>query len=225
MKTFLEYVAEDIIRKYGTDLSGLTVVFPNKRARLFLNEALVRLAKRPVWSPTYLTISQLFRSQSELTVADPVKLVCDLHRSYTEVTGFDESLDRFYGWGQLLLTDFDDIDKHMVAADKVFTNLRDYREFDDVSYLSQEQREVIRKFFSNFSDERSVSCASGHAWATSTTTSTDGWLTSNWPTKGHSTGKWLNDSRTPPIVGILRAVISSWGSICCKPSSSGSSPT
>ena len=156
MKTFLEYVAEDIIRKYGTDLSGLTVVFPNKRARLFLNEALVRLAKRPVWSPTYLTISQLFRSQSELTVADPVKLVCDLHRSYTEVTGFDESLDRFYGWGQLLLTDFDDIDKHMVAADKVFTNLRDYREFDDVSYLSQEQREVIRKFFSNFSDDHNT---------------------------------------------------------------------
>ena len=156
MKTFLEYVAEDIIRKYGTDLSGLTVVFPNKRARLFLNEALIRLAKRPVWSPTYLTISQLFRSQSELTVADPVKLVCDLHRSYTEVTGFDESLDRFYGWGQLLLTDFDDIDKHMVAADKVFTNLRDYREFDDVSYLSQEQREVIRKFFSNFSDDHNT---------------------------------------------------------------------
>jgi len=156
MKTFLEYVAEDIIRKYGTDLSRLVVVFPNKRASLFLNEALVRLAGRPVWSPAYITISQLFRSQSELTVADPIKLVCDLHRSYVEVTGFDETLDHFYGWGQLLLTDFDDIDKHMAPADKVFANLRDYREFDDVSYLSQEQRDVIRKFFSNFTDDHNT---------------------------------------------------------------------
>ena len=156
MKTFLEYVAEDIIRKYGTDLSRLVVVFPNKRASLFLNEALVRLAGRPIWSPAYITISQLFRSQSELTVADPIKLVCDLHRSYVEVTGFDETLDHFYGWGQLLLTDFDDIDKHMAPADKVFANLRDYREFDDVSYLSQEQRDVIRKFFSNFTDDHNT---------------------------------------------------------------------
>jgi CRISPR/Cas system-associated exonuclease Cas4 (RecB family) len=156
MKTFLEHVAEDIIRKYGTDLSRLVVVFPNKRASLFLNEALVRLAGRPVWSPAYITISQLFRSQSELTVADPIKLVCDLHRSYVEVTGFDETLDHFYGWGQLLLTDFDDIDKHMAPADKVFANLRDYREFDDVSYLSQEQRDVIRKFFSNFTDDHNT---------------------------------------------------------------------
>ena len=156
MKTFLEYVAEDIIRKYGTDLSRLVVVFPNKRASLFLNEALVRLAGRPVWSPAYITISQLFRSQSELTVADPIKLVCDLHRSYVEVTGFDETLDHFYGWGQLLLTDFDDIDKHMAPADKVFANLRDYREFDDVSYLSEEQRDVIRKFFSNFTDDHNT---------------------------------------------------------------------
>ena len=156
MKTFLEHVAEDIIRKYGTDLSRLVVVFPNKRASLFLNEALVRLAGRPVWSPAYITISQLFRSQSELTVADPIKLVCDLHRSYIEVTGFDETLDHFYGWGQLLLTDFDDIDKHMAPDDKVFANLRDYREFDDVSYLSQEQRDVIRKFFSNFTDDHNT---------------------------------------------------------------------
>ncbi len=156
MKTFLEYVAEDIIRKYGTDLSRTVVVFPNKRASLFLNEALVRLAGRPIWSPAYITISQLFRSQSELTVADPVKLVCDLHRSYVDVTGFDETLDHFYGWGQLLLTDFDDIDKHIAPADKVFANLRDYREFDDVSYLSQEQRDAIRKFFSNFTDDHNT---------------------------------------------------------------------
>ena len=47
MKSFLEHVAEDILRKYGTDLSRVTVVFPNKRAALFLNDHLARRAGRP----------------------------------------------------------------------------------------------------------------------------------------------------------------------------------
>ena len=50
MKTFLEYVAEDIIQKYGTNLSRTAVVFPNKRAALFINEHLVRLAGKQIWS-------------------------------------------------------------------------------------------------------------------------------------------------------------------------------
>lgn len=154
MKAFLEFVAEDIIRKYGTDLSRIAVVFPNKRASLFLNDALMRRCDRPLWSPSYITISDLFRRRSSLKVADPIKLVCELHRVYTSITGFDEPLDHFYGWGQLLISDFDDIDKNMAPADKIFANLRDIRELDDISYLNEEQKAVIRKFFSNFSDDQ-----------------------------------------------------------------------
>lgn len=60
MKKFLEYVAEDIINKYGTDLSRIAVVFPNKRASLFLNEILARKAQHAIWSPSYITISEFF---------------------------------------------------------------------------------------------------------------------------------------------------------------------
>jgi len=153
MKTFLEYVAEDILRKYGSDLSQICVVFPNKRASLFLNDHLARSSRQPLWSPVYQTISELFRQQSALTVADPIKLVCDLHRCFTEQTGTCETLDHFYGWGQLLLSDFDDLDKNMADADKVFANLRDLHELDDISYLSDDQKKVIQQFFGNFSDD------------------------------------------------------------------------
>ena len=153
MKSFLEYVAEDIIRKYSTDLSRTAVVFPNKRASLFLNHQLARIAQKPLWSPAYITISELFRQQSELHVADPIKLVCDLHQSFCLETGSDESLDKFYGWGQLLISDFDDIDKNMADPDRVFANLRDIHELDDLSYLTDEQRELLRHFFSHFTEE------------------------------------------------------------------------
>ena len=154
MKSFLEYVAEDIIQKYGTDLSRTAVVFPNKRASLFLNDKLARLTNgKPLWSPAYITISELFRQQTSLTVADPIKLVCDLHKSFCLHTDSDETLDKFYGWGQLLISDFDDLDKNMADADRVFANLRDIHELDDLSYLTDEQRELLKHFFSHFTEE------------------------------------------------------------------------
>ena len=152
-KTFLEYVAEDIIGKYGTDLSRIAVVFPNKRAALFLNEHLARIAGQPVWSPAYITISDLFRQHTDLKPADPIKLICDIHKSFTKCTGIDETLDHFYGWGQLLIADFDDIDKNMADADSIFCNLKDIHELDDISYLDDEQKEMLKRFFANFSDD------------------------------------------------------------------------
>lgn len=152
-KTFLEYVAEDLLKKYGTDLSRITLVFPNKRASLFLNEHLARMANGPLWSPVYTTISQLFWDRSERVVADNIKLVCDLYRIYVQCTGTTETLDHFYGWGMLMLSDFDDIDKNLADATDVFRNLSNIHELDDVSYLSEDQREVLKRFFSNFSDD------------------------------------------------------------------------
>ena len=152
-KTFLEFVSEDIIHKWGTDLSRVAVVFPNKRAALFMNEHLARYARKSMWSPAYITISDLFRRHSDMQVGDSIKLICDLHKSFVKCTGLNESLDHFYGWGQLLLTDFDDIDKNMADADRIFCNLKDIHELDDISYLDDEQRKMLKRFFANFSDD------------------------------------------------------------------------
>ncbi|WP_315578661.1 PD-(D/E)XK nuclease family protein [Hoylesella oralis] len=153
MKAFLEYVAEDIIRKYGTNLSKIVVVFPNKRASLFMNEYLVRVAGKPIWAPTYITISELFRRHSKLMEGDQIKLICDLHKTFTACTKIDETLDHFYGWGQLLLADFDDLDKNMADAHQVFANLKNIHEFDDVSYLTDNQKKALQKFFNNFNED------------------------------------------------------------------------
>ena len=153
MNDFLYHVAQDILQKYGTDLSRTAVVFPNKRASLFLNEHLAKMAGKPLWSPAYITISELFRNHSNLVVADPIKLVCDLHKSFCQQTGSTETLDQFYAWGQLLLADFDDIDKNMADVDRVFANIRDIHELDDLDYLSPEQRTLLHHFFSHFSEE------------------------------------------------------------------------
>ena len=98
MNTFISNIANDLIERFGTNLAHIAVVFPNKRAALFLNQELAKLADGPIWSPAYITISELFRQQSNLTVADPIKSLCDLYKSYTSITGRNEDLDEFYGW-------------------------------------------------------------------------------------------------------------------------------
>ena len=149
---FLRYVAQDILKRYGKDMSRLSVVFPNKRASLFLDNHLLDLSSTPIWSPHYITISELFESQSERQVADPIKSICDLHKCFLECTGMDESLDQFYGWGQLLLADFDDVDKNLAAPHQVFANVSDLHAFDTVDFLTKEQRDSLKQFFKCLSD-------------------------------------------------------------------------
>ncbi|MDR0976274.1 MAG: PD-(D/E)XK nuclease family protein [Prevotellaceae bacterium] len=156
MQPFLELVARDLLQKLGPEgLMHTAVVFPNKRARLFFNEHLATAAGKPLFSPAYMSISELFRRLSPHRTADPVSLVCRLHSIFCRETGSDETLDDFYFWGELLVSDFDDVDKNLVDADRLFANLHDlHHPADDFSFLEPEQEEAIRRFFSNFSVER-----------------------------------------------------------------------
>ena len=82
-------------------------------------------------------------------------MVCELYKVFKEETGSRETLDDFYFWGELLISDFDDVDKNMVDADKLFSNLQDLKNLmDDYEFLDEEQEEAIRQFFQNFSIER-----------------------------------------------------------------------
>lgn len=155
MQTFLQLVAHDLYHKIGNDLSRTAIVFPNKRASLFFNEYLAAEADRPIWSPSYVSISELFGQLSPLKLGDPIRLVCELYNIFVQETHSDETLDDFYFWGELLISDFDDVDKNLVDADRLFTNLQDLKNLmDDYSFLDHEQEEAIRQFFQNFSIEK-----------------------------------------------------------------------
>ena len=155
MESFLKHVAADLYRRKEGNLARTAIVFPNKRAGLFFNEYLAELSDTPIWSPAYLSISELFRSLSSWEIGDPVKLVCELYKEFCTHTQSKETLDDFYFWGELLLSDFDDVDKNMVPTDKLFKNLQELRAFmDDYTFMDEEQVEAIQQFFQNFSIER-----------------------------------------------------------------------
>lgn len=155
---FLKLVAQDLYTRMGGDLRGVTVVFPSRRASVFFNGHLYEAAgHKALWAPRYLTISELFADLSPLKVNDPIDTVCRIYRHYCDTTqDADTSLDRFYGWGERLLADFDDIDKQLAYKNddvvrQLFANIADLHELDSLDYLTPEQQQVLQDFFHDFS--------------------------------------------------------------------------
>lgn len=152
METFLKQVAHDLYNKTEGNFTKVAIVFPNKRASLFFNEYLAQESDCPIWSPTYVSISELFRQSSDLSIADPIKLVCDLYKVFQKATGSKETLDDFYFWGEMLIADFDDADKNMADTHALFSNLKDLNELmDNYDFLEEGQKEALSQFFHNFS--------------------------------------------------------------------------
>ena len=156
MEPFLKIVAEDLYSKFGAEngLADVTVVFPNRRARLFFDDCIAACSTQPIWSPQYTTIEELFHSQSDLRPADRIEMVTLLHKIYLEELHSDESLDSFWSWGELMLADFDDVDRNLAPADQLFSLLREQRELTDTSFLTDAQKEALKQFFGEMKNSK-----------------------------------------------------------------------
>lgn len=156
MRTFLSEVAGRLYAKYGNDISSLSIMFSSRRARLFFADALASIADRPIWEPEYLSVDDVMAELSELHSADKIRLIAELYGVYSKY--HDETFDKFYFWGEMLLADFDMIDKYMVDASQLFRNISDIKELEaDVGYLTETQLRIIADFWRTIGEEASLS--------------------------------------------------------------------
>ena len=158
MKSFLSLIAADMLAHFSNDMRDVTVVFPGKRAGMFLSRELALLSDKPVWTPAYCTMGDLFQALTPIQVADPLECICQLFGVMQEVLGPDytETIDEFWSWGEVLMADFDDIDKHLANAQAIFTNIADHERLKNLDYLDENQRETLQRFFGRFSLENST---------------------------------------------------------------------
>ncbi len=155
MEPFLREVAKELHSSYGDSLGELCLVFPNRRAGLFFNKYLGERLEHAIWSPSIYTIQDLMARISELDYADDLELISLLYKIYCEVRGTDDSFDEFFFWGEIMLGDFDEVDKYMVNAEDIFRNLADLKDLErSFDYLTEQQIELIQRFWSSFSFEQ-----------------------------------------------------------------------
>jgi len=168
---FLGLVANDLIARFGRNLSDVVIVFPGVRASLFLNQYLYRQSQVPLWAPQYRSIENLFESVSQLRKGDSIQLIAELYDVYIEVynrhhtTPSTETLDEFFFFGEILLSDFDDTDKNLVDSLALFSNLKDLDALrDNFSYLTEEQWEAINRHFKAFQGESALKTSFWNIW-------------------------------------------------------------
>jgi hypothetical protein len=151
MTYFLEHIAESLYMEFGNTLNRHCLVFPSRRAGLYFLKYLASETEKPIWSPSILTINELFRSYSSLQVAGNEMLLFELYKVYRKVKKTHESFDDFYFWGDMLLNDFDDVDKYLADASLLFRNIQDIKNIDmEFGGLTTEQADIIKRFWLNF---------------------------------------------------------------------------
>lgn len=155
-KSFQQELAERLLERHSGDLSSLVMLFPSLRARTFFNNALSGLVTKPTWQPKWTTIDELMESASGLVRGERIRLIAELHNIYVKYHP-NEEFDKFYFWGDMLIADFDMIDKYLVDASQLLRNLEDIKELEaDVSYLTPEQLRII-SFWKSIGDNDSLS--------------------------------------------------------------------
>lgn len=149
--SFLSGVADWLLNHHGDDLGQCTVIFPNRRAGLFLKKELVKKISKPAWSPETLSLEDFLFSFSKINKADSLSLIFELYQSFIHHQQQADGFDSFYHWGEMLLRDFEEVDHYLVDPRHVFSLVKDERELAESFYfLSEEQEKIIKKFWSEF---------------------------------------------------------------------------
>ena len=134
-------------------------IFPNRRSLVFFTRHLCQAVKdsdvlsRPIVAPEMLTINDFFHKVGGMHSVERVRLLIELYDCYKECNPKAETLDEFIFWGDVILSDFNDVDKYLVDPKQLFANISDLKKIQDTyTYLTDTQRKAIEAFVSHFSD-------------------------------------------------------------------------
>ncbi|MCC5920797.1 MAG: PD-(D/E)XK nuclease family protein [Cyclobacteriaceae bacterium] len=160
MNRFLESLAIDLYNNYP-DLGDWQIIVPNKRAGLYLKQYLSKQSTAAFWAPEITDIQSWVAQETPEVAADNLSLIFHLYEATTEVMkrqniNWDMDFDRFHFWGDLLVKDFEDVDKNLSDARVVFKQVQDLKEIEQrFDPLSDDEFRLFRGFWESFFDSGS----------------------------------------------------------------------
>ena len=156
MVPFLQQVAAHYFA--GQDIEHTCFLFPNRRSLVFFRKYLADLVRdsktgMPLMIPPLFTVNDFFYRLNHIEVTDKLQLLLELYGVYKKLNPQAEPLDEFVFWGDVMLGDFDDMDKYLVNAEALLQNVKDFKALQDgMEYLSGHQQEAINRFLAHFRD-------------------------------------------------------------------------
>ncbi|MCU0317815.1 MAG: PD-(D/E)XK nuclease family protein, partial [Amoebophilaceae bacterium] len=155
--SFIEDLAAELYAQHRHRFHEITVVFPTWRAVEVFKRCLAAHLSQPTWAPKVLSIETLMQQLSPLKRANTLLLTHTLYQTFQALKPREESFEQFYFWGSVLLQDLDVIEKYLVDADHLFTDLSQQKELSlSYDYLTEAQRATIQSFWKNFEQRLST---------------------------------------------------------------------
>lgn len=149
--TFLAEVADHLLKQYGEHLGDCTVVFPNRRAGLFLKKHLSSKIERPIWSPEVVSLEDFLFQFSDIEKTDTLNLIFELYEAFKLHQTVGEGFESFYFWGEMLLRDFEEVDHYLVDPQQLFRHIKSDRQLaEDFYFLDEDQERIIKQFWQEF---------------------------------------------------------------------------
>lgn len=158
IKSFIDEVCECLEAKYS-NLQDVEIIVPNNRVKTSIINGFKKIASRTektYWLPTITPIKNIFTDNSEYRTAENVVFVYWLYEIYREINGKEltQTFDEFYGLGEIIISDFDEIDKYLIEPERLFQNIIDEKTID-VTFDDQNDPlyEVLKEFWNNVSGD------------------------------------------------------------------------
>ena len=146
-KAFLKSVADYVYEHHKDTVDKLCIVLPNKRGALFLKKHLAQSFGKSIWLPTIISIEDLINQLGELQILEEIDLVCLLYESYRICYGADaEPFESFAKWGQIILQDFNEIDRFLADPSQIYDNLKHIKEIENWSLGEENLSEYQSKY-------------------------------------------------------------------------------
>lgn len=149
--TFLKELAESVFNRYEKSLRDVAVIFPSRRAGMYFRSQLALQMNSPQWSPPVFAIEDFVISEYKGKIADNLTLIFELYKIYNKY--LQEPFENFYPWGEMLLRDFDTVDKYYADTTLLFRNIRNIKEIEE-NFPAEIKQEFI-DFWSSVIDMKS----------------------------------------------------------------------
>lgn len=152
MDPFLSQIAKIYIEREGENMLDYCFVFPNKRSGMFFSKYLSENNNEIAFQPAITTISDLVLDFTDGVEASRMEQLFILYTLYQRIVKRRDSgsdgvdFDRFQYWGDVILSDFSDVDRYMADPSQLFKNIKDLREISS-NFLTEEQVEVIKEYW------------------------------------------------------------------------------
>jgi hypothetical protein len=149
--TFLSQVADHLLANHADRLGECTVIFPNRRAGLFLKKHLSQKIDKPVWSPEVVSLEDFLFRYSDTKKIDSLSLIFKLFEAYKQHQPSSEGFEAFYFWGEMLLRDFEEVDHYLVNPAQLFHHIKSDKQIaEDFYFLDPKQEKIIQQFWQEF---------------------------------------------------------------------------